>query len=137
MKNRILSFLIFLSSILCTNGAIAQNKPLACQIDTANGLSWHNSRWVNYNFPTGKFILVQTKDTLTIESVANAIDAIPSHVSCRTSPISIISCNDFTGGNIIFDPKTLKGGISQIFGATMIAERRDTVSVKPFSCANF
>ena len=63
------ALLIILSSVFFSAGAIAQNKPLACQSDVSAGLSWENGRWVTSTFNGSKFILVQTKDGLTGESV--------------------------------------------------------------------
>jgi hypothetical protein len=70
------ALLIILSSVFFSAGAIAQNKPLACQSDVSAGLSWENGRWVTSTFNGSKFILVQTKDGLTGESVGKALKAI-------------------------------------------------------------
>ena len=138
MRKLQITLMIVLSSFFFTNGAIAQNKPLACQEDASAGLKWENGRWTTKTFTSeNKFILVQTKDGLTAESVAKAIgNEFANQVSCRNDPIHI-NCRDLTGGNLYFEPRTLKGGISQLLGSASNGTRRDTVSVQVFSCTPF
>ena len=85
--------LTLLIALLCANLALAQNKPLACQVDASAGLKWENGRWRIANFAERKFILVLSGDTLTKESVAStfpvpelANDSIASWVSCDVPP---------------------------------------------------
>jgi len=117
----------------------AQNKPLACQEDASAGLKWENGRWTTKTFISeNKFILVQRKGGLTADSVAKALSMdFPDQVSCINNLPSNISCQDVTGGNLYFDPRTLKGGISQILGSASNGTRRDTVTVQVFSCTPF
>ena len=134
-----ITLLIILSSVFFSAGAIAQNKPLACQGDAAAGLIWKNGQWATTTFTTGKFILIQTKDGLTTESVAEVLRAAyPPDVHCRNFA-SRISCSEGFGETLFFDPKTLKGGVSYLFGATSPdkKERKDTLSVEAFSCTPF
>jgi hypothetical protein len=136
MKKMPVALLILLCSVFFTNGAIAQNKPLACQVDAAGGLKWENGKWVNKNFETRKFILVQAGNTLTTDSVGKALDAPPLLVSCRNVNPQI-DCTDWSGGGLFFDPRVLKGGISQLLGSTNSGALRDTVTVQIFSCTPF
>ena len=136
MKKTQITLMIVLSSIFITNGAIAQNKPLACQGDAGAGLLWENGRWVTKSFKTDKFILVQTNSGLTLESVAKAIASDSELVSCRNFGVRI-SCVDPVGHSLFFDPRTLQGGISQMFGSISSGTKRDTVSVQVFSCTPF
>ena len=130
-------FLTLASSLLLTNNASAQNKPLACQGDASAGLKWVDGRWTVKTFILDKFILVQTKDGLTADSAAKALSTdYPNHVSCRNSTISI-ACQDRSGGFLFFDPRTLKGGVSQIIGGTGNGTTRDDVTVQVFSCTPF
>ena len=73
MKKQRITLMIVLGLILFTNGAIAQNKPLACQGEAAAGVNWQNGRWVTTKFETKKFVLVQAGNLLTKESVAKAL----------------------------------------------------------------
>ena len=68
-----LRLLVAMMIIFLTTIAVAQNKPLACQVDAHAGLDWENGRWKTKNFTTKRFILVQSGDTLTLESVAKAL----------------------------------------------------------------
>ena len=116
----------------------AQNKPLACQVDAAAGLKWENGRWLTKSFETSRFILVQARNTLTIDSVAKALEAIPINVSCRNPDIlQRIECTDGSAGSLYFDLKTSKGGISQLHGSVDTGVVRDTVTVQIFSCTPF
>ena len=137
MKKTQITLMIVLSSIFITNGAIAQNKPLACQVEKAAGLDWVNGRWVTKTFDvdTAKFILVQEKDGLTRDSAAKALDTFPNQVSCRTD--SQFTCFDNLGASLYFDPKTLNGGISQLYGSISKGIKKDSVTVRVFSCTPF
>ena len=85
MRKKHFTLLTVLSAIFFSAGAIAQNQPLACLSDKRAGLSWENGQWVVSSFVPTKFILVQTKDGLTSESVAKATDALVDHVMCRSN----------------------------------------------------
>ena len=39
-----------------------------------------------------------------------------------------------TGETIIFDKRTMRGGVSDLLGSTVAANQRDTLAVMPFSC---
>jgi len=138
MKKIHFTLLIALSSVFFSAGAIAQNQPLACLSDESAGLSWKNGKWVVSSFVPTKFILVQTKDGLTSESVAKAIDALVENVMCRSNyNKTLITCHDPHGGFLMFSPKNLKGGISQLMGATLTGNSRDTPTLTAFSCTPF
>jgi hypothetical protein len=75
---------------LCVNLALAQNTPLACQVDAAAGLSWENGQWKTTRFIENKFILVLKGNTLTKESVIKAVhsnidnpDVFVDQTGCR------------------------------------------------------
>ena len=138
MKKIHFTLLTALSAIFFSAGAIAQNQPLACLSDKRAGLSWKNGQWVVSSFVPTKFILVQTKDGLTSESVAKAIDALVENVMCRSNyNKTLITCHDPHGGFLMFSPKNLKGGISQLMGATLTGNSRDTPTLTAFSCTPF
>lgn len=136
-----ITLLIILSSVFFSTGAVAQNKPLACYEDAKAGLDWKNGRWVTSTFAERRFTLVQTKDGLTNQSVAKALGVW--EVSCKnTRHVNHdrlhISCIDSTGGSFYFFPETLKGAISEMWGATTTSTTyRDQVSVSVFSCTPF
>jgi len=135
MRKISLNFLIALSSTFFTNGATAQNQPLACQGEAAAGLNWEGGRWATKSFITSKFILVKSGNTLTLDSVAKVLSTI-SNVNCRYIRNGI-ECTDTSGGALYFDPKTLKGGRVQLLGSTSEENQRDSVSVEVFSCTSF
>ena len=114
----------------------AQNKPLACQDIAAGGLNWEKGRWVTSTFNEDRFILVLEGNTLTKESVGKAlrVDVVPfSRISCSAAD-SLISCNWFSK-QLMFDPKTLKGGISALYGSSMQdGSNKDSIYVRAFSC---
>ena len=82
MKTLPIMLLILASSLLSTNTALAQNKPLACQTDAVGGLQWENGRWVTTSYLERRFILVETKDGLTTDSVGKALNSDLLSVSC-------------------------------------------------------
>ncbi len=119
--------------------AQAQNKPLAFQAEAAAGLQWENGRWATSTFKprSPKFILVQAGTLLTTDSVAKALVSAPSLVTCRDTKHQI-ECADRTGGSLFFfDTRTLRGGISALFGGTMSGANKDSVYLQVFSCTPF
>jgi hypothetical protein len=137
MKKIPLTLLIALGSTLFTNGAAAQNQPLACQTDAVGGLEWENGRWVTTSYLSKKFILVQTKDGFTKASAGKAMEN-EWHESISCIKDQRVTCFDTLGGYLLFDPKKLKGGISQLFGSTSDrTTKRDSVLVQIFSCTPF
>jgi len=137
MKTIPISLLIVFCSVFFTNGAAAQNRPLACQVDQAAGLQWENGRWVTYKFETNKFILVQAGKNLTNESVAKVLDnPYPNQITCMNSAPEF-TCFDSSGRTLYFNPISLKGGISSLFGSTEVGAKRDSVAVQVFSCTPF
>ena len=136
MRKIPLTLLIALSSTFFTNGATAQNKPLACQEEATAGLKWESGRWITKTFVEDKFILVQVGNTLTTDSVAKAINSYLPDVTCKNDT-ERVQCADMSGGVLFFDKKTLKGGAAQLLGSISRADRRDTVSAHVFSCTPF
>ena len=135
MKKIPFALLIFFCSMFFTDGAIAQNKPLACQTDAVGGLEWENGRWVIRSYVAQKFILVQTNEGLTKASVGTALKIIPELVTCQKN--ETVSCFDELGGHLLFDPKTLTGGIAILYGSISTKSNRDSVTVRVFSCTAF
>jgi len=139
MKKIHFILLTMLSSIFFSTDAIAQNQPLACQVEASAGFTWRDGRWVTTRFNENKFILVQTKDGLTIETVAKVFgdnfSIICRNVLNLTAPK--ISCTDNIGNHLYFEPKSLAGGLSYLFGATGGDARADTPYVSVFSCTPF
>ena len=136
-----ITLLIILSSVFFSAGAIAQNKPLACQVDKSAGLSWENGQWATTSFTTGKFILIQTKDGLTTESVAKVFKTGKSEVFCMNFGRALpnTNCTSWYGENLVFDPKNLNGAVTRLLGALgpSTAKSRDSLSVEAFSCTPF
>jgi len=134
-----ITLLIILSSVLFSARAVAQNKPLACQVDASTGLKWENGGWITATFKASRFILVQTEDGLTTESVAKVLEE-PNlqKVLCRNID-DLTSCSEGFGASIYFNAETLKGGTSVLYGAghADYGVGKDTVTVTAFSCTPF
>lgn len=140
MKKLQIALLVVLSSAFLTNGANAQNKPLACQEDKSVGMDWERGSWVSSSFSLKRFILVQARDTLTLESVAKAMFPelpTPDQTTCTSVIQQRIMCVDKSGISLFFDPKTLKGGMARLMGSTSAGGPKDSVSVSAFSCTSF
>ena len=112
----------------------AQKKPLACQDVKAGGLEWENGRWVASTFKDEKFILVLEGDTFTKESVGKVFKfSMSGEISCRLRG-PLITCSSFSR-QLIFNTKTLKGGVSSLFGSSMEdGPYKDSIYVQAFSC---
>jgi hypothetical protein len=76
-----------LIALLFGNLALAQKKPLACQVDAAAGLKWENGQWKITRFIERKFILVLQGNTLTKDD----------------PPAKTITCADRTSETLIFN----------------------------------
>ena len=128
-----------LITLLFANLALAQNKPLACQVDASAGLRWENGQWKTTRFIERKFILVRQGDTLTKESVAEVLNLIRTDfVTCSTDFEKLISCLGFGTRTLIFDPTTKRGGLSFLAGtANGDADKRDTPLIEAFTCQPF
>lgn len=141
MRKTNILLILSLCSIFFSSGAAAQNKPIACQAEKAAGLDWSNSQWVttNFNPAPSKFILIQTIDALTEESVAKILDSSVDEIQCKKNVFFQISCSDDFGGYLFFDRKNLKGGISRLYGAITADGKttKDSISVTAFSCIPF
>ena len=136
MYKLINTFFIGILSICLTTKALAQNKPLACQDDASAGLAWEKGRWVTTSFTLTRFILVQDRNTLTVDSVGKAFGVGAASISCRNVDPEI-HCSNSNGRNLFFSPQALKGSISAQFGSISNKDNRDTVHVQVFSCTPF
>ena len=115
----------------------AQRTPLACQGDRAAGLAWEQGKWIVSGFNSDKFILVKDGRSLTIDSIAKALEAPSEFVRCEVNA-GLVTCFDGFGGSLFFSHASNKGGISQLNGATSnSASKKDTVTVQAFTCTPF
>ena len=137
MKKLQISLMILMGSFFFTNGAIAQNKPLACQGEAAAGVDWQNGRWVTTKFETKKFVLVQAGNLLTKESVAKAFESTDINSANCSSFYGEITCSLSLGRILYFNPVSLRGATSTLHGSTYVGTRRDSVAVEVFSCTPF
>ena len=131
--------LTLLITLLCANLALAQNKPLACQVDAAVGLRWENSAWKIARFTERKFILVMKDDTLTKESVAEVF-LLPKQlgtdfVTCISAWDKLTTCLVNSTRALVFDPRTNRGGTSHLAGTALGNDvDRDTPFMEAFTC---
>ena len=133
MKKLQITLMIVLSSIFFANGAVAQNKPLACQGEAAAGVDWQNGRWVTTKFETKKFVLVQTGNLLTKESVAKAFESTDINSANCSYSYGEITCFLSLGRMLYFNPVSLRGATSALHGSTYVGTKRDSVAVEVFS----
>jgi hypothetical protein len=133
VRNAVLAVGALLLPSMLPGTAHAQGATYACKVDVAGGLKWESGRWKVRRLFEEKFELVMDGDTFTPESAAKALASKPA--TCAVRAGGRISCMDARGGYLLFDPRTSRGGIAQLNGAT--DERtnyRDTVSVEAFTC---
>lgn len=116
----------------------AQRIPLACQDDRAAGLNWEQGRWNVRSFNSEKFILVRDSSRLTTDSVNKAFNLPEGDTNCEVKYDGNVLCYNSFGASLFFSPKSNKGGISLLYGATSENNaRRDTVTVQAFTCTPF
>jgi len=140
-------FALLLATALLIAPAFAQDRPLACQADAAAGLDWENGRWevTNFNPRPAKFILVQTGDSLSPESVAKVFSEseTPKHlmpICRRDAGDDYVFCTDGynAGRSLIFSFRTMNGSRAALFGSISANQKyRDSVIVTTFTCQPF
>lgn len=117
--------------------ARAQGRPLACQFVASAGLIWERGQWKSTNFRVAEpFVLVLRGGNLEASSVAKPIRS--SSPACNVIFEGFVSCNDESGGYLLFNPRTNQGTVGQLLGGTdNDPVKRDTLSVSPFTCQPF
>jgi len=135
--------LTLLIALLCANLALAQNKPLACQVDASAGLKWKHGQWRLADFGEREFILVLSGDTLTKESVASTFPvpelsdkSLAPWTSCSTDKVrGEIRCWVMQDYLLIFNPNSNQGGTSMVSGVTDgNIKYRDSIAIEAFTC---
>ena len=132
--------LIAVAAMVLSTAAVAQPDKdwWACQVVHASGMNWANNQWVTRTFEEGSpFVLMSDGNgSLTMESVAKAMamHGEPSWYVCDARSRGQAWCRDYAGSSLYFDPKTGKGGISALLGATQSDTERATVTVDAFEC---
>jgi hypothetical protein len=129
-----------LITLLCVNLALAHSKLLECQEAAAAGLKQENGQWKANHLILKKFFLELNGDTLTKESVMSAhpdqnegMKVFTPLVSCITSSVTgVIKCSLYGEYTLTFDPKSNRGGTSDIGGARYAD--RESVQVRVFTC---
>lgn len=125
--------------MFCAN-IYAQNRPLACQMDKTIGLVSEGGAWkiaIPSGFETNRFILVLQRDlNLDGNAVARVLSVAPS-VTCQIVFRGRVSCSSQLGNYLFFDPTTMKGGISNLFGGIMDPTNGENLSVQAFTCQPF
>ena len=132
---RKLSLILAITTAVISAPTMAQNVTYACQYIESGGLDWKGQKWQSTRFHLRPpFFLKATSSKLDADSISKIIGE--AFVICHEMQLAEIhSCSGFLGGSLIFDFKTLRGGVSQIAGATQSDdEDKDSLAVKPFTC---
>ena len=128
------------------SGVCAAGRPLACQTDARAGLKWENGKWSVKSFPQDRFLLVMEDGLPTKKSVAKAINGTltewmlgqtSTQTNCSKSRTGHITCVDFSGGILFFNPQNNKGGVTNLFGTTDNGDDKDTPTISAFTCEPF
>ena len=139
-RNNRLPFIVTVAgalSLLLSIRAFA-DQPWACQYEKSAGLRWEQDEWRTTTFKSEpKFILVQNKANLTVESASKAaFDGYTDLVRCFDFPKGYIVCDDgFT--KLVFNPKNGRGGVINLFGALLTSKKPDDLTVDAFSCEKY
>ena len=128
---------VALVSLFISLPAIAQNQTYACQHLKSAGLIWKKNYWEQTGFRVeSPFFLKVDKGRLSKDSVSKAIGIPELFVECNGVEESMKFCFTPLGSSLIFDTKTMTGGISSLYGATLPdkMEWKDSLSVSAFTC---
>ncbi len=138
LRSRSTAVLICVGLSFVAANVNAANRPLACVVDETGGLNWEGGRWLVSKFRPDpqRFVLVMSDDTLQAESVAKAFQ---SSGSFECVSYLFIQCVDRAamGRMLFFNPATMKGGLSSLFGSATVGRERDSLHVTAFSCTAF
>ncbi len=138
MLSRLFLAISLVAIALLPHRAIAQT--FACQYIVAAGLHWEAGRWESTRFRVRKpFFLKMDGDNLDHKVVADFFEsfgpATSKEVRCTKGGIrSQHSCVDGFGTFMFFDDRTGTGGRAILNGSTELNEKRDSLSVAPFTC---
>ncbi len=119
-----------LSLAALTTPAFAElEKVYACQYTDAAGLYFEDGNWATTDCSLKPPFFIKTDGS----TIVSADGLFEEHISC-TSRYAKFQCGDQYGGTVYFNSDTKKGGVSQLFGAQLDDDKRDTVSVSLFVC---
>jgi len=115
---------------------LAEDQAWTCSYQAAAGLKWNGTRWTSASFTAGKpFELIVRDATLTPDTAAMPLSSNPRFVQCPAQKTALLSCFDPSGGWLVFDPKTGRGGLSKLYTAIKAPPNEgSTLSVAPFAC---
>jgi hypothetical protein len=134
MKTRVL--VIVMSFGLHTQAAFAATY--ACQFLKDGGLHWSGSDWVLRGFNTDPHFFLKTAGTRVTPESAALASGSPSlvmhcHESVQSRP-NLAVCINGAGRALVFDSGSSKGAFSSMIGSTGNGDKRDSLSVAPFTC---
>lgn len=122
----------------------AHATTLVCSATQSAGLVWGNGEWRSVKVEPAKrvqkFILRVNKDNTlnTVDMGKLLLETDGKDIDCRNPEQSygFWSCNSRYGDYLFLSSKTLQGGISSTFGATVSdsSQLKDLVSIAAFKC---
>lgn len=133
-----------IAATLFAGAASADKVAFACQYDVTGGFKWENGSWVLKHFQTDRPMVIVLENGLISDETQNKNQWL---YKCKKTTFSsplvsdqTIVCFDELGGYLMFDPATGLGARAEILGAVVKLDsnqRRDTLSVRTFTCTKF
>lgn len=121
--------------------ASSMAQTFACQYVETVGLDYESGAWQLKRFiPEAPFFINLTRDGKRIErdSAMNLLGVAYTCVSDNKQKISCMGTEQGygdTGRYLIFNPRTLRGGVAQLLGSTEApGSGTDSLAISPFVC---
>lgn len=132
MKTIATLFILFMSTSVLADGQYA------CVSSDVGGLNWESGSWKVSQFKSVHSLLSIKGGGRKAEYKA-ADDRLPSALNCSLTDLDFLKCSsDMTAINIVFNEKSLRGGISALFGSLSgDAKYKDSLYVMPITCQKF
>jgi hypothetical protein len=130
----VITALIFFPSILLSA------ELFACRFHAAGGFEWEKDKWNLQRFNNTKSFSLKINDSgnIAMNSIEDGkvLQANNYWLNCQFAGSPKIGCASVhTGEFLIFNPNTMKGAVSSIYGATMKDDiKKDSIYVSYFSC---
>lgn len=129
---------IFALIIFFISTSVLADGQYACVSSDAAGLNWEGGSWRVSKFKAVNSLLSIKGGGSKVEYKATD-DNTPTTLNCTLTDLDFLKCSsDMTAVNIVFNEKSLRGGVSGLFGSLSgNSKYKDSLYVMPITCQKF
>jgi hypothetical protein len=124
--------------ILFISTSVLADGQYACVSSDAAGLNWEDGSWKVSKFKDVNSLLSIKGSGSKVEYKA-ADSNSPDTLNCTLTDLDFLKCSsDMTALNIVFNEKSLRGGVSGLLGSLSGNPKyKDSLYVMPITCQKF